>query len=193
MGIISNNDIETIIERVMAAGFSSVGLAEMKSFMAGMLFDTDSQREPGAGYHSMGTIRSTNAMEKSLIIVESPAKAKTINKYLGKEYVVEASVGHIKNLPKSKMSVDVEKDFDVVYETISGKEDVVAKLRTKAEKASAVYIATDPDREGEAIAAHIADEIKDVATNIRRFFSTRSRNPASKRQWPTRTRSTETS
>ena len=109
-------------------------------------------------------------MDKSLIIVESPAKAKTINKYLGKEYTVEASVGHIKNLPKSKMSVDVEKDFDVVYETISGKEEVVDKLKSKAAKASAVYIATDPDREGEAIAAHIADEIKDVATNIRRVL-----------------------
>jgi len=109
-------------------------------------------------------------MEKSLIIVESPAKAKTINKYLGKEYVVEASVGHIKNLPKSKMSVDVEKDFDVVYETISGKEEVVDKLKAKASKASAVYIATDPDREGEAIAAHIADEIKGVAKNIRRVL-----------------------
>src|SRR3989338_1286146 len=109
-------------------------------------------------------------MDKSLIIVESPAKAKTINKYLGKEYTVEASVGHIKNLPKSKMSVDVEKDFDVVYQTISGKEEVVDKLKSKAAKASAVYIATDPDREGEAIAAHIADEIKDVATNIRRVL-----------------------
>ncbi len=109
-------------------------------------------------------------MEKSLIIVESPAKAKTINKYLGKEYVVEASVGHIKNLPKSKMSVDVENDFDVVYETISGKEDVVEKLKGKAEKAGTVYIATDPDREGEAIAAHIADEIKGVASNIRRVL-----------------------
>jgi len=109
-------------------------------------------------------------MEKSLIIVESPAKAKTINKYLGKEYVVEASVGHIKNLPKSKMSVDVEKDFDVVYETIGGKEDVIDKLRTKAAKSGTVYIATDPDREGEAIAAHIADEIQEVNHNIRRVL-----------------------
>ena len=109
-------------------------------------------------------------MEKSLIIVESPAKAKTINKYLGKEYVVEASVGHIKNLPKSKMSVDVEKDFDVVYETIGGKEDVIDKLRTKAAKSGTVYIATDPDREGEAIAAHIADEIQEVNDNIRRVL-----------------------
>jgi len=109
-------------------------------------------------------------MEKSLIIVESPAKAKTINKYLGKEYIVEASVGHIKNLPKSKMSIDVEKDFDVIYETISGKEDVIGRLRQKAEKASAVFIATDPDREGEAIAAHIADEVKDVNKNIKRVL-----------------------
>ena len=109
-------------------------------------------------------------MEKSLIIVESPAKAKTINKYLGKEYIVEASVGHIKNLPKSKMSIDVEKDFDVIYETISGKEDVIERLRQKAEKASTVFIATDPDREGEAIAAHIADEVKGVNKNIKRVL-----------------------
>lgn len=109
-------------------------------------------------------------MEKSLIIVESPAKAKTINKYLGKEYIVEASVGHIKNLPKSKMSIDVENDFDVVYETISGKEDVIDRLRQKAEKASTVFIATDPDREGEAIAAHIADEVKGVNKNIKRVL-----------------------
>ncbi len=109
-------------------------------------------------------------MEKSLIIVESPAKAKTINKYLGKEYIVEASVGHIKNLPKSKMSIDVEKDFDVIYETISGKEDVIERLRQKAGKASTVFIATDPDREGEAIAAHIADEVKDVNKNIKRVL-----------------------
>jgi DNA topoisomerase I len=95
-------------------------------------------------------------MEKSLIIVESPAKAKTINKYLGKEYYVEASVGHIKNLPKSKLSVDIDNDFSVVYETIAGKEDVVGRIKEKAAKAKAVFIATDPDREGEAIAAHIA-------------------------------------
>jgi DNA topoisomerase I len=109
-------------------------------------------------------------MEKSLIIVESPAKAKTINKYLGKEYIVEASVGHIKNLPKSKLSVDIDNDFSVVYETIVGKEDVVARIKEKAAKAKAVFIATDPDREGEAIAAHIADEIKDVNKHIRRVL-----------------------
>lgn len=109
-------------------------------------------------------------MEKSLIIVESPAKAKTINKYLGKEYIVEASVGHIKNLPKSKLSVDIDNDFSVVYETIVGKEDIVARIKEKAAKAKAVFIATDPDREGEAIAAHIADEIKDVNKHIRRVL-----------------------
>ncbi len=109
-------------------------------------------------------------MEKSLIIVESPAKAKTINKYLGKEYVVEASVGHIKNLPKSKLSVDIDNDFSVVYETIAGKEDIVERIKEKAAKAKAVFIATDPDREGEAIAAHIAEEVKDANKHIRRVL-----------------------
>jgi DNA topoisomerase-1 len=109
-------------------------------------------------------------MEKSLIIVESPAKAKTINKYLGKEYFVEASVGHIKNLPKSKLSVDIDNDFSVVYETIAGKEDVVGRIKEKAAKAKAVFIATDPDREGEAIAAHIAEEVKDDNKHIKRVL-----------------------
>ncbi|MBW7889016.1 MAG: type I DNA topoisomerase [Bacteroidetes bacterium] len=98
-------------------------------------------------------------MGKSLIIVESPSKAKTINKYLGKDYTVEASVGHIKNLPKSKLGVDVENNYESVYETISGKEEVVNKLKKIAGDAHAVYIATDPDREGEAIASDIAEEI----------------------------------
>lgn len=109
-------------------------------------------------------------MDKSLIIVESPSKAKTINKYLGKEYMVEASVGHVKNLPKSKLSVDIDKDFDVVYETIKGKEEVIKKLRDRAAHAKQVFIATDPDREGEAIAAHIADELKDVNKKIKRVL-----------------------
>ncbi len=109
-------------------------------------------------------------METSFVIVESPSKAKTINKYLGKGYVVEASVGHIKNLPKSKLSVDIDNGFDVVYETIEGKEDVIERLRAKAAKAKTVYIATDPDREGEAIAAHIADVIRDVNKNVKRVL-----------------------
>ncbi|HXG38786.1 MAG TPA: type I DNA topoisomerase, partial [Bacteroidota bacterium] len=109
-------------------------------------------------------------MEKSFIIVESPSKAKTINKYLGKDYIVEASVGHIKNLPKSKLGVDVDDSFEVTYETIAGKDEIIEKLRHQAKKAKAVYIATDPDREGEAIAAHIAEEIKDVNKNIKRVL-----------------------
>jgi DNA topoisomerase-1 len=109
-------------------------------------------------------------MEKSLIIVESPSKAKTINKYLGKEYIVEASVGHIKNLPKSKLGVDVDNEFAVVYENIQGKDAVIEKLRDRAGKAKAIFLATDPDREGEAIAAHLADEIRGVNKNIKRVL-----------------------
>ena len=97
---------------------------------------------------------------KALIIVESPAKAKTINKYLGKNFHVEASVGHIKNLPKSKIGIDVENGVTPEYETIKGKDDVIDRLKQHAAKATAVYIATDPDREGEAIAWHIAREVE---------------------------------
>lgn len=109
-------------------------------------------------------------MEKSLIIVESPSKAKTINKYLGKDYIVEASVGHIKNLPKSKLGVDVDNSFAVTYENIKGKDEVIERLRQKAAKAKEIYLATDPDREGEAIAAHLAEEIKDVNKSIKRVL-----------------------
>jgi DNA topoisomerase-1 len=109
-------------------------------------------------------------MEKSLIIVESPSKAKTINKYLGKEYIVEASVGHIKNLPKSKLGVDVDNGFAVTYENIKGKDEVISKLRDRAAKSKEIFLATDPDREGEAIAAHLAEEIKEVNKSIKRVL-----------------------
>ncbi|NUN71080.1 MAG: type I DNA topoisomerase, partial [Bacteroidetes bacterium] len=109
-------------------------------------------------------------MGKSLIIVESPSKAKTINKYLGKDYVVEASVGHIKNLPKSKLGVDVENRYASVYEVIEGKEAVVGKLKHYAADAKNIYIATDPDREGEAIASDIAEELEDKNKNIYRVL-----------------------
>ncbi|HUO59693.1 MAG TPA: type I DNA topoisomerase, partial [Candidatus Acidoferrales bacterium] len=98
-------------------------------------------------------------MAKGLVIVESPAKAKTIQKYLGKGYEVEASLGHIKDLPKKGLGVDVENNFETVYEVIPGKEKVVAKLKKLAKDAEAVYLAPDPDREGEAIAAHLAEEL----------------------------------
>ncbi|HMQ67380.1 MAG TPA: type I DNA topoisomerase [Ignavibacteria bacterium] len=98
-------------------------------------------------------------MAKSLVIVESPSKAKTINKYLGKDFVVEATVGHIKDLPKSKMNVDLENDYEGTFAVIPGKENIINNLRKIASSSSKVYIATDPDREGEAIASDIADEV----------------------------------
>ena len=98
-------------------------------------------------------------MPKGLVIVESPAKAKTIQKYLGPGYDVKASLGHIKDLPKKGLGVDVENDFSTEYEVIPGKEKVVAHLRKLARSANAIYLAPDPDREGEAIAAHLAEEL----------------------------------
>jgi DNA topoisomerase-1 len=101
-------------------------------------------------------------LPKSLVIVESPTKAKTINKYLGKDYEVEASLGHIKDLPKSQLGVDLESDdFTTEYVVIPGKEKVVAKLKKMARGAAAVYLAPDPDREGEAIAAHLEEELSE--------------------------------
>jgi DNA topoisomerase-1 len=98
-------------------------------------------------------------LAKGLVIVESPAKAKTIQKYLGTGYTVEASLGHVKDLPKSTLGVDIENDFDTEYIVIPGKEKVVAKLKKLAGSADMIYLAPDPDREGEAIAAHLADEL----------------------------------
>src|SRR6478609_11883511 len=94
-------------------------------------------------------------MADKLVIVESPAKAKTIQKYLGPGYRVEASMGHVRDLPKSDLGVDVDDGFEPVYEISKGKEKVVASLKKSIRAAEAVYLATDPDREGEAIAWHI--------------------------------------
>ncbi len=93
---------------------------------------------------------------KNLVIVESPAKAKTISKFLGSRYKVKASVGHVRDLPKSKMGVDFENDFEPEYITIRGKGKVLKELRSEAKKADKVYLATDPDREGEAISWHLS-------------------------------------
>ena len=109
-------------------------------------------------------------MSKSLIIVESPSKAKTINKYLGKNFVVEASIGHIKNLPKSKLGVDVENDYQAHFITIRGKAEVIKKLQKLAKNSNEVFIATDPDREGESIAFNIAEEIKSKNNKIHRVL-----------------------
>lgn len=92
----------------------------------------------------------------NLVIVESPAKAKTIKKYLGKDFDVVASMGHVRDLPKSKLGVDVEHDFAPQYVDIKGKEDLIKELKKKAKKSSTIYLATDPDREGEAISWHLA-------------------------------------
>lgn len=97
--------------------------------------------------------------ERALVVVESPAKAKTIKKYLGRGYTVKASVGHVKDLPKSKLAVDIEHDFAPVYETIRGKSKVLKEIKDAAKEADVIYLAPDPDREGEAIAWHIADEL----------------------------------
>ena len=93
------------------------------------------------------------------MIVESPAKAKTIQKYLGKGFTVEASLGHVKDLPKSTLGVDIDNEFDTEYTVIPGKEKVLAKLKKLAESMDNIYLAPDPDREGEAIAAHLAEEL----------------------------------
>ncbi|MDD6212524.1 MAG: type I DNA topoisomerase [Clostridiales bacterium] len=99
-------------------------------------------------------------MAHHLIIVESPAKVKTIKKFLGSNYDVEASGGHVRDLPKSQMGIDIENDFEPRYITIRGKGDVLANLRKKAKKADKIYLATDPDREGEAIAWHLQNSLK---------------------------------
>ena len=96
--------------------------------------------------------------KKALVIVESPAKAKTINKYLGPGYVVKASMGHVRDLPRSGMGVDLTK-FEPSYEVIQGRGKVVSELKKLAKDADKVYLATDLDREGEAIAWHLKEEI----------------------------------
>ena len=99
-------------------------------------------------------------MAKTLIIVESPAKAKTIGKFLGSNYQVKASLGHVRDLPKSQFGVDIENDFEVKYITIRGKGEVLQELKNAAGKADKILLAPDPDREGEAIAWHLMHSLK---------------------------------
>jgi DNA topoisomerase-1 len=108
-------------------------------------------------------------MAKNLVIVESPAKAKTIKKFLGKDYEVIASYGHVRDLPKSKMGIDIDNDFEPQYITIRGKGDVLAALRKEVKKADKIYLATDPDREGEAISYHLAIALKLENKNFKRI------------------------
>ncbi|RKY54141.1 MAG: type I DNA topoisomerase, partial [Candidatus Neomarinimicrobiota bacterium] len=109
-------------------------------------------------------------MKKKLLIVESPSKARTIKKYLGSEFNVLASVGHIKDLPEKEFGVDIANDFKPKYVTIKGKRNVIKKLREAAKASESVFLATDPDREGEAIAWHISSEIKGNNQNVFRVL-----------------------
>ncbi|CUT07978.1 Toprim domain-containing protein [Candidatus Kryptonium thompsonii] len=118
-----------------------------------------------------------SSQAKGLVIVESPAKAKTIGKYLGGEFIVEASVGHVKDLPQkprdeSRLGIDIDKGYKPRYVVISGKKEILKKLKDLASKVNKVIIATDPDREGEAIAWHIKTEIEDVNPNVKRVLFT---------------------
>jgi len=108
-------------------------------------------------------------MAKNLVIVESPAKAKTINKFIGKDYVVKASVGHVRDLPKSDLGVD-EETFEPKYEVLEGKEKVVSELKAAAKNATMIYIASDPDREGEAIGWHVMKLLGGDQTKVRRIL-----------------------
>ncbi len=108
-------------------------------------------------------------MARNLVIVESPAKAKTIGKYLGKQYVVKASLGHVKDLPKKDLAVDVNNNFTPVYEVIEGKKKLIAELKAEAKKSDAIYLAADPDREGEAICYHLQEELKDGKNGAKIF------------------------
>ncbi|MDD6881174.1 MAG: DNA topoisomerase, partial [Firmicutes bacterium] len=118
------------------------------------------------------TTKKTAARKKTLVIVESPSKAKTIGKYLGSTYKVIASVGHIRDLPKSKLGINIDNDFEPEYISIRGKGDLIKELKKEAKQASKVYLATDPDREGEAISWHLAFLLGiDPSSNCRIVFN----------------------
>jgi DNA topoisomerase-1 len=109
-------------------------------------------------------------MAKSLVIVESPAKAKTINKYLGRGYTVQASYGHVMDLPKKNLGIDTENGFEPTYEVIPGKVKVISELKKAAKDADAIYLAGDPDREGEAICAHLAEVLGRTKADRKKIF-----------------------
>ena len=108
-------------------------------------------------------------MAKNLVIVESPTKVKTIKKFLGANYEVEASNGHVRDLPRSSLGIDIENDFEPKYITIRGKGELLAGLRKAAKKADKIFLATDPDREGEAISWHLQQALKIDPSRMRRI------------------------
>jgi DNA topoisomerase I len=134
--------------------------------------DGEGKKASGGAKAASGTKKRARGAvaNKALVVVESPAKARTIEKYLGPGYTVKASVGHIKDLPKSRMGVDVDKGFEPEYVVIRDKKKVITEIRKAAKGAETVYLAPDPDREGEAIAWHIAEEVRDVNPNIKRVL-----------------------
>ncbi|MCC6464413.1 MAG: type I DNA topoisomerase [Planctomycetes bacterium] len=146
-----------------AAKKAAVKVAEGAAEQAG---ETTVKKAPARKAKAKGRKASGKAVSgrapggRPLVIVESPAKAKTINRYLGTGYVVKASVGHVRDLPKSKLGIDVEKNFEPQYLTIRGKKDVLKDLRSAAAKAKMIYLAPDPDREGEAIAWHLKEALE---------------------------------
>ncbi|MCB1315606.1 MAG: DNA topoisomerase I, partial [Leptospiraceae bacterium] len=107
--------------------------------------------------------------DKTLVIVESPAKAKTINKYLGKGYIIEASMGHIIDLPKSRLAVDTEHNFQPEYITVRGRAKILNRLKKLAKSTRKVLLAADPDREGEAISWHLANQLKKLNSDVKRI------------------------
>lgn len=125
--------------------------------------------------------KATKAKKKYLVIVESPAKAKTLKKFLGPNYKIEASVGHVRDLPKSELGINIENDFEPKYITIRGKGELLAKLRKEVKTADKVYLATDPDREGEAISWHLLFALKlDPAKTYRITFNEITKNAVKK-------------
>src|ERR1044072_8385592 len=107
---------------------------------------------------------------KNLVIVESPAKAKTLEKYLGRDFQVKASVGHVVDLPKSKLGVDIKKDFTPDFHVIQAKKKVVDDLKKAAKDKEHIYLASDPDREGEAIAWHLAEKLDKKGKKVHRIL-----------------------
>ncbi|EPR44035.1 DNA topoisomerase I [Desulfovibrio sp. X2] len=122
-------------------------------------------------------------MGKNLIIVESPAKVRTIKKFLGKDYAVEASVGHVRDLPSKDLGVDEEHDFEPKYQVIPGKQKVVSKLREAAEKAERIFLAPDPDREGEAIAWHVAHLLREAGAKPKKGKAAAEEKPITRIQF----------
>ena len=127
-----------------------------------------------------------------LVIVESPAKAKTIGKYLGRGYKVTASMGHVRDLPASTLGIDVENGYTPKYITIKGKQKLVKELKAEAKKCDGVLLATDPDREGEAISWHLANILGLDPSAPNRVTFDEITKKASRRAWPTRAPSIST-